>query len=111
MVLICYRTYVGIPQRQHEREMIENIISNHKQFVNNAMAEGNERKKELLFEMGSARSSSHVSSASSAAFSAQVRADAAAAKKKVEIQRKRSLAESQSAILSNNKSWRYPSVS
>ena len=49
--------------------------------------------------MGSGRSNSRASSAYSAAFRGQVRAEAAATKKKVEIRRKRSLAESQSAML------------
>ena len=67
--------------------------------MRNTIAEFEEHKKELLLELGSRRSSSRASSVSSAAVRAQLRAEAAAALKRVETQKKRSIAEAQSTLL------------
>lgn len=93
--------YIGTPQIcQQERETWEEIMNNHKQFVQTTLAQWGERKKELLLEMGSLRSRhSRASSLSSAAVRAQARAEATAAMKKAEMQKKRSFLESQSALL------------
>ena len=71
-----------------EREKIEHILDYHKYYVDTVVTESNERKKELTAEMGSARLSSHTSSALSAALRAQAKGDAAAAIKKAELKKK-----------------------
>ena len=75
-------------------------MSNHKQFVHENMAQGNQRKEEITFEMRSIRSGSvsRASSMSSAALRAKARAKAAEAMKRAELQKKRLVAESQSAL-------------
>ena len=73
-------------------------MRNHKQFVETNIAYANERKEEIMLEMGSMRSGSRASSLSSTALRARARADAAAAKKELELQKKRSLIESESAL-------------
>lgn len=94
---VDFLAYIGTPQIcQQERETWEEIMNNHKQFVQTTLAQGGERKKELLLEMGSLRSRhSRASSLSSAAVRAQARAEATAAMKKAE----KSFLESQSALL------------
>ena len=84
---------------QGEREAMDRIMSNRKQYLQTVLAEFVEHKKDLLLEMGSMRSPSRASSVSSAAVRAQVRAEAAAAFEKVELQKRRSLAEAQSTLL------------
>ena len=96
---VDFLAFIGTPECQQERETLEDIMDNQNQFVQTTITQGNERKKELLLEMGSLRSSSRASSTSSAAVLAQAKAEAAAAMKKVEMQKKRSLVESQSALL------------
>ncbi|CAB3978843.1 Hypothetical predicted protein [Paramuricea clavata] len=99
---IDYLVRVGTLECIEEREKIEDILDYHKHYVDTVVAEGNERKKELTAEMGSARlssrASSRASSASSAALRAQARGDAAAAIKKAELEKKRNEIESQLAL-------------
>ena len=95
---IDYLVHVGTPECMEEREKVERILDNHKHYVDTVVAEGNERKKELIAEMGSARPSSRASSTSSAALRAQARGEAAAAIKKAELQKKRNQIESQLAL-------------
>ena len=78
---------------------IEYIMYNQRKFVDNTIAEGKECKQELLSELGSMRSGSQTSSISSAVLWARARAKAAAAVKKAEIQKKRSVLEAQSALV------------
>ena len=96
---VDFLAFIGTPECQQERETLEDIMDNQNQFVQTTITQGNERKKELLLEMGSLRSSSRASSTSSAAVLAQAKAEAAAAMKKVEMQKKRRLVESQCALL------------
>ena len=95
---IDYLVHVGTPECMEEREKVGRILNNHKHYVDTVVAEGNERKKELIAEMGSARPSSRASSTSSAALLAQARGEAAAAIKKAELQKKRNQIESQLAL-------------
>ena len=53
---IDYLVHVGTPECMEKREKVEHIHI-HKHFVDTIVAEGNERKKELITEMGSARPS------------------------------------------------------
>ena len=92
---IDYLVHVGTPECMEEREKVGRILDNHKHYVDTVVTEGNERKKELIAEMGSVRPSSRESSTSSAASRAQARGEAAAAIKKAELQRKRNQIESQ----------------
>ena len=94
-----YLFYVGTPQGRQECETIEHIMYNHRKFVDNTIAEGNERKQELKSELGSMRSGSQTSSISSAVLRARARAKAAAAVKKAQMQKKRSVLEAQSALV------------
>ena len=80
------------------RKTEEVCMRNHQQFVDTNIAQANERKEEISLEIRSARSSSHASSTSSSALRARIRADAAAAKKKLELQKRRSLLESESVL-------------
>jgi hypothetical protein len=82
-----------------ERETMDSIMNNRKQFLQTVLMEFEERKKDILLEMGSRRSSSRASSVSSAALRAQARAEVAVAIKKVEMQKRRSSVESQSILL------------
>ena len=90
--------HVGTPECMEEREKVGRILDNDKHYVDTVVAEGNERKKELIAEMGSARPNSRASSTSSAALRAQARGEAAAAIKKAELQKKRNQIESQLAL-------------
>lgn len=72
---------------QGEREAIDNIMSNRKRYLQTVLDEFDGRKKDVLIEICSMRSSSRGSSVSSVAVWAQVRAEAAAAIKKVEMQK------------------------
>ena len=74
------------------------ILDNHKHHVDTVVAEGNERKKELIAEMGFSRLSFRASSTSSAVLRAQARGEVAAAIKKAELQKKRNQIESQLAL-------------
>ena len=95
---IDFLVHANSPQCIEERENLESIKNNHKRYVDAVIAEGNERKKELLAQMRSTGSSSCASSVSSAALRAQARGEAAAAIKKAEMQKKRSEIESQLAM-------------
>ena len=99
MVIICgLLAHSGTPQCLQERERMEGIINNHKQFVHEYITR---RKEEIMLEMRSLRSSSgsRASSMSSTALRARARAEVAAAIKKAELQKKRLLVESQSAFV------------
>jgi hypothetical protein len=50
-----------------ERETMDSIMNNRKQFLQTVLMEFEERKKDILLEMGSRRSSCRASSVSSAA--------------------------------------------
>ena len=95
-----FLAYAGTPQCLEECQRLESIMSNHKQFVHENIAQGNQRKEEILLEMRSIRSGSvsRASSMSSAALRAKARAKAAEAMKRAELQKKRLVAESQSAL-------------
>ena len=93
-----YLVHVGSGECMEKREKVEHILNNHKHYVDAVISEGNERKKELMAEISSARSSSRASSVSSAALRAQARGEAAAAIKKVELQKKRTEVESKLAL-------------
>ena len=95
---IDYLLHVGSWECIKEREKVEHVLNNHKHYVDTVVSEGNERKKELMAEMSSARSTSRASSVSSAALRAQARGEAAAAIKKAELQKKRTEFESQLAL-------------
>ena len=71
-----------------------------KKFVPENIEQGNQRKQEVMFEIKSmrSRSGSRASSMSSTALRAKARAEAAAAIKKAEIYKKRSLLQSQSVL-------------
>ena len=79
---------------------MEGAMNNRQHFVHENIIQGNERKKEILLEMRSLRSGSgsHASSMSFTALRAQARAEVAAAIKKAEMQKKRFVLESQSAL-------------
>ena len=78
---------VGTLECRKEHETQEAYMRNHKQFVETDVAYANERKEEIVLEMGSIRSGSRGSSLSSTALRARARADAAAAKKELELQK------------------------
>ncbi len=84
---------------QGEREAMDKVMNNRSRYLQTVLAEFEEHKKELLLELDSRRSSSRASSVSSAAVRAQLLAEAAAALKRVEMQKKRSIAEAQSTLL------------
>ena len=56
---------------QGEREAMDKIMSNRKQYLQTVLTEFEEHKKDLLLAMGSMRSPSRASSVSSAAVRAQ----------------------------------------
>ena len=87
------------PECKSEQEQIDNIMNNRKRYVQSLLSEYSKTWKDLLLEMGSIRSNSRASSVSSVAVRAQARAEVAAAMKKVEMQKQRSLAELQSNLL------------
>ena len=103
-----FLAYAGTPQCLEECQRLESIMSNHKQFVHENIAQGNQRKEEMLLEMRSIRSGSvsRASSMSSAALRAKARAKAAEAMKRTELQKKRLVAQSLNQLCScNKKSW------
>lgn len=95
-----FLTNIGTPECLQVRERMEGAMSNRKQFVLENISQGNDRKNEILLETRSLRSGSgsHAPSMSSTALRAQARAEAAAAMKKAEMQKKRSTLEYQSAL-------------
>lgn len=95
-----FLTNIGTSECLQELERMEGVMNNRQHFVHENITQGNERKKEILLEMRSLRSGSgsHASSMSSTALRAQARAEVAAAIKKAEMQKKRSVLESQSAL-------------
>ena len=95
-----FLTNIGTSKCLQELERLEGVMNNHQHFVDENITQGNERKKEILSEMRSLHfgSGSHASSMSSTALRAQARAEVAAAIKKAEIEKKRSVLESQSAL-------------
>ena len=94
-----YLMNVNSTECREECEKYENIIDNHEKFVDTALNEANEHKKELMSELQSMRSGSRASSASSAVIRAQARAEAVAAVKKAEMQKTRSALVAQSTIV------------
>ena len=94
-----YLMNVNSTECREECEKYENIIDNHKKFVDTALNEANEHKKELMSELQSIRSGSRASSASSAVIRAQACAEAVAAVKKAEMQKTRSALVAQSTIV------------
>ena len=100
LLFVDFLAYTGTPQCLEECQRLESIMSNHKQFVYENIAQGNQRKEEITFEMRSIRSGSvsRASSMSSAALRAKARAKAAEAMKRAELQKKRLVTESQSAL-------------
>lgn len=85
-------------ETNQERESVNNMMASRKQFLQSAISDLEERKREVLMEIGSIRSGSRASTVSSSAVRAQARAEAAAAIKRAEMQKHRSLAESQSIL-------------
>ncbi len=95
-----FLAYAGTSQCLEVRERMERVMNNYKQFVHENITQGNERKEEILLEMRSvlSGSGSRASSMSSTTLRARARAEAAAAAKKAEMQKKRSVLETQSAL-------------
>ena len=91
MVVAHFLALGNTSEYQGEREAIDEIMSNRKQYQQAVLAEFEEHKNDLLLETGSMWSPSRASSVSSAAVRARVRAEAAAALKKVEMQKRRSI--------------------
>ena len=95
-----FLTHAGTRECLEERYKLDTLANNNKQFVSENIEQGNQRKQEIMCEIKSMRSGSmsRASSMSSTALRAKARAEAAAAIKKVEMRKKHSLAESQSAL-------------
>ena len=95
-----FLTHAGTRECLEERYKLDTLANNNKQFVSENIEQGNQRKQEIICEIKSMRSgsTSRASSMSSIALRAKARAEAAAAIKKVEMRKKHSLAESQSAL-------------
>ena len=83
-----------------ELSKLDILARNNKQFVSENIEQGNQRKQEVMLEMKSIHSvsGSRASSTSSTTLQAKARAEAAAALKKSERHKRRSVAESQSAL-------------
>ncbi|CAB4036588.1 Hypothetical predicted protein, partial [Paramuricea clavata] len=88
------------PKHQKEYETLQKLVNNRSEYIHTVINEANERKKELLLEINSVHHSriSRSSATPSTAARALARAEATAALKKVEMQKWRSLRESQSAM-------------
>lgn len=88
--LMDYTVHASSAEHQEERQSAEQMMKTRKELVQMAINEGIDRKNDLLKELGSNRSGSHASgsSQSSNAIRAQARGEAAAALKKVEMQKK-----------------------
>ena len=93
-----FLTNLGAQDYQQELHRLDTLARNNKQFVSENIEQGNQRKQEIMLEIKSIRSGSRASSMSSTALRAKARAEAAAALKKIENYKRRSLAESQSAL-------------
>jgi hypothetical protein len=89
-----FLAHSGTPQCLQERERMEGIINNHKQFVHKNITQRNRRKEEIMLEMRSLRSNSGSRASSMSSTALRARAEVAAAIKKAELQKKRLLVES-----------------
>ena len=101
--LLEFLANLSDPKHQKEYETLQKLVNNRSEYIHTVINEANERKKELLLEMNSVHHSrisrsSRRSATSSTAARALARAEATAALKKVEMQKWRSLRESQSAM-------------
>ena len=101
--LLEFLANLSDPKHQKEYETLQKLVNNRSEYIHIVINEANERKKELLLEMNSVHHSrisrsSRSSATSSTAARALARAEATAALKKVEMQKWRSLRESQSAM-------------
>ena len=88
------------PYYQQDYETMRKLLENRSQYIQCAINEANERKTQLLLEISSSRhsQSSRASTMSSTTARALAKAEAAAALKKAQIQKVRSVRESQSAL-------------
>jgi hypothetical protein len=95
-----FLTHVGTRECMEELSKLDILARNNKQFVSENIEQGNQRKQEVMLEMKSIHSvsGSRASSTSSTTLQAKARAEAAAALKKAERHKRRSVAESQSAL-------------
>ena len=93
-----FLTNLGTQDYLQELHRLGTLARNNKQFVSENIKQGNQRKQEIMLEIKSIRSGFRTSSMSSTALRAKARAQAAAALKKIENYKRRSLAESQSAL-------------
>lgn len=97
LALLEYLAGLGDPQHRSEYETLQKRTNNRNQYIQTAKNEANERKKKLLHEINSSRSCcSSVASSTTARALAWV--EAAAALKKAEMQKWRSLRESKAAL-------------
>ena len=67
VLYLDYLVHVGSGKCMEEREKVGHNLNNHKHCVDAVVTDSNERKKELMAEISSARSLFRASSASSAA--------------------------------------------
>jgi hypothetical protein len=97
--LLEFLANLNDPNTKKEYETLQKLVNNRSEYIHTVINEANERKKELFLEINSRISRSSRSSAmTSTAARALARAEATAALKKVEMQKWRSLRESQSAM-------------
>ena len=107
MSLVDFITNATAKEFLDEIKIAEDVLNKRKEFVKTAIGEANERKNSLLDELGSVYSRSrshascprsHASSTSSIAVRAKLKAEAAAALKKVQMHQKRIQFEYESAL-------------
>ena len=92
-----YTVHASTPK--YESKAVDEVMKTRKEFVLAAINEGLERKNDLLQENASTRSGSRDSTFSSTSLRAQAKAEAAAALKKAEWQKRIRRMESESALL------------
>jgi hypothetical protein len=98
--LLEFLANLNEPQHRSEYEALQKLTNDRSQYVQTAVNEANERKKELFLEIGSSRfsRSSRNSKASSITARALAKAEATAALKKLQMQKWRSVRESKAAL-------------
>ena len=97
--LMDYTVHASMPDCQDKHKAVDEVMKTRKEFVLAAINEGLERKNDLLQENASTRSGSRDSTFSSTSLRAQEKAEAAAALKKAEWQKRIRWMESESALL------------
>lgn len=102
-----FTSHANTPECQKERQTVKEMMKTCRELIQTVIKKGIDRKNDILQEVGSTRSgSSHVSrvsSVSSTTIRAQVRAEAVAAIKKAEMEKKIAETEAQWALLLQQK--------